>query len=402
MPLKKFTANDSQLLKNIAKEDLYDHDFLKFHETSSTKTLGIKWNAVSDSFTYSISPIPMSEKITKRQILSTVAKLFDPAGWIAPVVITTKILMQKLWLEGLDWDDEVSKESMDKWKTIVNDISSIETIKIPRWIQFHPSDLVQIHGFSDDSKSAYCATVYIRCQTNSQSVFTNLLVAKSKVAPIQTICLPRLELNGAVLLAKLIDYVIHSFDFIENQIFLWTDSSIVLGWLSKTPSTWETYVANRIALIHQLAPKATWRHVSSHDNPADLGTRGCKPSELSTNNCWWYGPNWLSRPCSTWPNKNPLKSVEHTEKIQVLHTLTENNDILNNFSSYSRALRVICYIFRFFHQISKRTATPTTLSVSQIEIKSVKMRLLILAQKTFFLKSTFNSRILHHYLRKVL
>ncbi|XP_046810034.1 uncharacterized protein LOC124420616 [Lucilia cuprina] len=260
-PLKKITANNPQLLAHLPKEDLYDLDFLRFHEASSTKTLGIKWNAITDTFSYSFSPIDESQRITKRQILSSVAKLFDPAGWLAPIVIRAKMLMQQLWLEGLEWDEDVSSESLQKWNNLVRDLSHIETISIPRWLQYTPSDDIQIHGFSDASKTAYCATVFIR--------------SKSKVAPIQTVCLPRLELNGAVLLSKLVNYVISSLNFNTKEIFLWTDSSIVLGWLSKHPSTWETYVVNRIAEI------AIWKHVPTHDNPADLGTRMSKENSIN-------------------------------------------------------------------------------------------------------------------------
>ncbi|GBP03618.1 hypothetical protein EVAR_91305_1 [Eumeta japonica] len=98
---------------------------------------------------------------------------------------------------------------------------------------YTPEDCVEIHGFSDASKSAYCAAVYIRCRTASHTTFSNLLVAKSKVAPIQTVCLPRLELNGAVLLASLVNHVNANLGFNASNIYLWTDSSIVLGWLSK-------------------------------------------------------------------------------------------------------------------------------------------------------------------------
>ncbi|XP_065365565.1 uncharacterized protein LOC135958596 [Calliphora vicina] len=338
LPLKKITANDSQLLTHLPKEDLYDLDFLRFHESSSTKTLGIKWNALTDTFSYSFSPFDQSTSITKRQILSSVAKLFDPAGWLSPIVIRAKILMQQLWLEGLDWDEEVSPESLQNWNSLVQDIAKIESISIPRWLQYTPSDSVQIHGFSDASKAAYCATVYIRCQTETHNTFSNLLTAKSKVSPIQTICLPRLELNGAVLLANLVRYVTSSLNFNNTEIYLWTDSSIVLGWLSKPPSTWETYVANRISQIHSLVPNATWRHVSTHDNPADLGTRGCRPQDLTHNTLWWHGPSWLHKPSSEWPKRNPLKIVEKTNETQTLLTEVQEDDILNRFSSYHKAL----------------------------------------------------------------
>lgn len=233
--LKKNTSNDSRLLSHLAPDDLYDSNLLRFYDTSSTKTLGIHWNALMDSFTYSFSTTPVSAKATKRQVLSSVAKLFDPTGWLSPVIIRSKILIQQLWLEGSDWDEPISPDSQSYWNLLLQDLLGVENIRIPRWINFRPSDNVQIHGFCDASTQAYCATIYVRVQTAKSVVFSNLLVAKSKVSPIQPVRLPRLELCGAVTLARLVSYVLNTLNFCKSEITLWSDSSIVLGWLSKPP-----------------------------------------------------------------------------------------------------------------------------------------------------------------------
>ncbi|XP_075161620.1 uncharacterized protein LOC142234376 [Haematobia irritans] len=366
----KITANDPQLLTHLPSEYLYDSDFLKFSETSTTKTLGIKWNAISDTFSYAFSFEISPSKVTKRSILSAVAQLFDPAGWSTPVIIQAKILMQQLWLEGLQWDEEGGSDTLEKWNSIIAHLPLIEDISIPRWIQNMPSDTIQIHGFSDSSKLAYCACVYIRCQTSEYVVLSNLLVAKSKVAPIKPVCLPRLELNGAVLLAKLVRYVISSLSIPHKDIILWTDSSIVLGWLSKPPWTWETYIANRTAMIHDLLPNSTWRHIATHDNPADLGTRGCRPQDLKNSQLWWHGPSWLTNPISSWPKKNPLETPVLGKRVQSLHTLSPDPDILERFSSFNRALRVLSYVFRFLHNSHKNFQSPVkskSLNLSQAE-----------------------------------
>ncbi|XP_075162851.1 uncharacterized protein LOC142235484 [Haematobia irritans] len=385
--LRKITANDPQLLTHLPSEYLYDSDFLKFSETSTTKTLGIKWNAISDTFSYAFSFEISPSKVTKRSILSAVAQLFDPAGWITPVIIQAKILMQQLWLEGLQWDEEVGSDTLEKWNSIIAHLPLIEDISIPRWIQYMPSDTIQIHGFSDSSKLAYCACVYIRCQTSEYVVLSNLLVAKSKVAPIKPVSLPRLELNGAVLLAKLVRYVISSLSIPHKDIILWTDSSIVLGWLSKPPWTWETYIANRTAMIHDLLPNFTWRHIATHDNPADLGTRGCRPQDLKNSQLWWHGPSWLTNPISSWPKKNPLETPVLGKRVQSLHTLSPDPDILERFSSFNRALRVLSYVFRFLHNSHKNFQSPVkskSLNLSQAEVNFVKIRLIALSQERHY------------------
>ncbi|XP_075150700.1 uncharacterized protein LOC142224800 [Haematobia irritans] len=388
-PLKKIIANDPQLLAHIPPQDLYDSEFLRFHESSSTKTLGIKWNALSDSFTYSINPIQSEQTMTKRMVLSSIAQLFDPAGWIAPVIIRAKILMQQLWLEGIGWDDNLGPESQSTWNRLVFDFPHINSISIPRWIQCCPTDTLEIHGFSDSSQAAYCACVYLRCQTNKSVVFSNLLVAKSKVAPLKPVCLPRLELNGAFLLAKLVNYVTSNFDFKISSITLWTDSSIVLGWLSKPPWTWETYIANRTSQIHELVPGSNWRYVPTQDNPGDLGTRGCRPQDLTPNSLWFNGPKWLTQPHSTWPKRNPLVAPELGKRVnvQTYHSTNDDNDILLRFSSYNRALRVISYMFRFYNNCLSRRRSTIKMSnpfLTHKEVAFVKSRLIILSQKKFY------------------
>ncbi|XP_075150527.1 uncharacterized protein LOC142224630 [Haematobia irritans] len=386
-PLKKITANDSQLLDHLPPEDLYDLDFLRLGEASSTKTLGIKWNALTDSFEYAMKPVQNSTQVTKRKVLSTVAQLFDPAGWITPIIIKAKILMQQLWLEGSGWDETLSKDSCHSWEQLLLDFEHISSIRIPRWIQYMPSDRVQIHGFSDASKAAYCACVYVRIQSSDYTVFSNLLVAKSKVAPLQTVCLPRLELNGAELLARLVKYVVSKFDFKHTDIVLWTDSSIVLGWLSKPPWSWETYVANRTSKIHTLVPKAQWRHVPTHDNPADIGTRGCRPQDLCNNLLWWNGPSWIANPPDTWPKRSPVTTPETAKKVQTLHASLEHWDILDRFSSYTKALRVLSYVFRFYDSTYRRNfrnVSYSTVCLTHKEIAFVKRRLIILSQKRYF------------------
>ncbi|XP_059221576.1 uncharacterized protein LOC131996143 [Stomoxys calcitrans] len=242
-PFKKITSNCPQVINSVPKDCLLDTNFLKFNETSSAKTLGIQWNALNDQFSYQVANISPSEAITKRQILSASSKLFDPAGWISPIIIQAKFLLQQLWLEGTDWDENVKPSSLLKWNKFVVNLSQLADIKIPRWINFAPLYHTQIHGFCDASEKAYCAAVYLRTRTED-SVQCHLLVSKTKVAPIDP----------------------------NYDMFLWCDSSIVLGWLEKPPNTWKTYVANRTSKILHNVGNCIWRHIRSADNPADLGS----------------------------------------------------------------------------------------------------------------------------------
>lgn len=120
--MKKITANDRVRLEHVPREDLLDEDFLKFDDKSSIKTLGIRWNAMTDSFYYVIDPIEITPSATKRQILSVIAKLFDPLGWLGPIVVVAKLLMQELWEDKAGWDEGVLPHVLLRWNKFLQNL----------------------------------------------------------------------------------------------------------------------------------------------------------------------------------------------------------------------------------------------------------------------------------------
>ena len=362
-PLRKWTANKKDVLKHLPADHLLHADFLEIDEASSAKTLGVRWKATTDEFYFVSSPLNPMSTYTKRTVLSQIAKLFDPAGWLAPFVVQAKLFMQELWLRSLEWDDQLPDDLLSKWREFLLSYQDLNQVKIPRWIRFQPMAKIQFHGFCDASQRAYGAAIYIRVETEYE-VTCSLLVAKSRVAPVKTISLPRLELCGAVLLSELFSATIPQLQVSQYDLYYWTDSTIVLAWLNKPPCTWTTFVANRVSKIVSSTVMSHWYHVRSEENPADLPSRGIQAQELSSNTLWWQGPTWLRTSPEKWADQNqaPPETILEQRAVKVHSALASSTtDVLARFSDLGRALRVLAYTQRFIKSCRKTLRQPSVI-----------------------------------------
>lgn len=152
----------------------------------------------------------------------------------------------------------------------------------------------------------------------------NLVQALTMVALLKTLTIPRLELCGAQLLAKMMDATKTTLQGRIRESYLWTDSGIVLKWLSKSPNELKTFVANRIAHIQELTTNDKWNWIMGTENPADIASRGATPANLRETPLWWKGPSWLSQPQDTWPSEEAPEpqrpsEVEDEMKPVILH-----------------------------------------------------------------------------------
>ncbi len=145
---------------------------------------------------------------------------------------------------------------------------------------------MELHGFSDASELAYAAVIYLRLTDTDGTPQISLVTSKAQVAPIKRLSIPRLELCGAYVLARLLHYVRQVLEVPLSHVHAWTDSTIVLNWLDGSPKRFKTYVGNRISTIVVLIPPERWNHVSGLDNPADCASRGLSPSELLEYPIW--------------------------------------------------------------------------------------------------------------------
>lgn len=146
--------------------------------------------------------------------------------------------------------------------------------------------VLEIHGFPDASHAALGAVLYVRLIDEDHHARITILCAKSKVALLKKVTIPRLELSAAVLLARLDNRLLANSNFLSVIIHLWVDSCVVLGWIKEQPLSWKEFIANRVALMQILVPNAYWHHVPGSDNTADSASRGISSQQLKTHPLW--------------------------------------------------------------------------------------------------------------------
>uniref|UniRef100_A0A2S2QB76 Uncharacterized protein n=1 Tax=Sipha flava TaxID=143950 RepID=A0A2S2QB76_9HEMI len=295
MKLRKWSSNDIDLLKSILPDE--DIELSNYYDIggSTKKILGLYWDAHTDKLRFKMSPgVGSTTAISKRDILSDIASIFDPLGLVGPVVIRAKIMLQALWREKVNWDEPIPIGVREEWLKYRNLLPALNNLSISRKIL---GDLsvghIEIHGFSDASEVAYGCCLYVRYATGTGSYSTSLICAKSKVAPIKTLSIPRLELCAALLLSRLAAKIIPKLQLNIKRRYFWTDSTIVLAWISSPAANWKVFVGNRVSEIQDKTSCSEWRHISSKENPADVISRGCCPSKLTENVLWWTGPEWI-------------------------------------------------------------------------------------------------------------
>ncbi|XP_076660720.1 uncharacterized protein LOC143364103 [Halictus rubicundus] len=347
--LRKWASNDPKSIGHVSGVT----QNLEFRILDKEpKTLGLLWSVSSDQLSYS-AQIRKHTRITKRNILAEIAQIFDPLGLIGPVIVKSKLFMQELWQMKVGWDETLSQDLHLRWLNFRTELDELSSVKIPRLALFSNLD-IEIHGFSDASEKAYGAAVYVRSRRSDGTWVARLLCAKSRVAPLKSVSIPRLELCGALLMAQLIEKVRRSLRIVSMREYCWTDSQIVLAWLAERPCRWKVFVANRAAEIHKLTASSTWKHVRTADNPADILSRGSSAPLLIGHDLWWYGPSWLSLDAKDWPIPDAsIVDVPDARPMSIVQlSVTTNRSplivkLLERFSSYDKLLRVIAYLFRF-------------------------------------------------------
>lgn len=374
-------------------------------DQNTTKVLGMSWNTGEDSFIFTTVPAPETCLFTKRMVLSTIARLFDPIGLLTPFSITLKIIFQDAWKNGYDWDATLPEEKQTALKKWMDDLKLIRNWKIPRCISldsWKDSGEKELLIFSDASEKAYGCCIYLKSSGGERETVC-LVMSRVKVAPLKRISLPRLELLAALLGARLLKFVESALGLeTEPNYSCWTDSKIVLGWIKGDPSRWKQFVSNRVQEIQQHTNPARWKHCPGKENPADLLTRGIKADELVNSNLWLHGPLWLRKNYqeSPWIDNEESDLLDSDEVVSeemrggatLASFETDQRSPLRNlldyekFSDFNKIVRIISWIMRFVRNCKQKHVSERVYNkdLSSEELELGKNSLLQAIQRHYY------------------
>lgn len=364
LKLHKFSSNKKEVIQAVAPEDrakgLQNLDLTR-DPLPIERTLGIMWCAETDSFQFRI--VIQDRPLTRRGILSTVCSVYDPLGFVAPLILVGKRILQDLCQNNADWDDPICDELRPRWERWRSELHTLENLRIPRCFKperFGHVKTAELHHFSDASLLGYGQCSYLRLISENDQIHCSLVMGKARVTPLKPVTIPRLELTAAVVSVKISQWLGEELDYQGVSEYFWTDSQVVLGYISNTTSRFHVFVANRLQQIHDHTKPQQWQYINSQSNPADAASRGLRAQQLVDDDTRWLrGPDFLwqpfpyqvqieSKPQPLDPGAPEVKKVTslmtHTSKGYPSHFETSR---LDRFSNWFRAKRAIAVCLRF-------------------------------------------------------
>ncbi|XP_058827423.1 uncharacterized protein LOC131687359 [Topomyia yanbarensis] len=368
--IRNWVSNSARFLEQIGERSVDSAVHFNWDKnTEYERVLGVVWDPVGDEFRFATewkaeyNKVFLEEKRpTKRIVLSIVMAQFDPAGFLAPVTILGKMLVQDLWRTGCDWDDAIDELSFRKWLRWTNILADVPVFKLPRsyfgTARSDEVEEVQLHIFADASETAYGCVAYFRAIVRGK-VVCSLVMSRAKVAPLKQLSIPRLELLAAVLAARLARTIEQNHNFTISRVVFWIDAEVVLSWIRSDQRRYKQFVGFRIGEILSLTKLTDWRWVPTRLNVADLVTKWGKGLEIHPNSPWVRGQQFLYDSVEKWP-KRELPPANTTEELRVhlmLHDVQVAQAIVdaNRFSKWTVLVRTMACVIRFVSNCRRKS-----------------------------------------------
>ena len=335
MNMRKWKSNSPAVMAVIQKEEGIDDSstesqakmMLNPHDPSPVKTLGIPWDLETDRMMISLEKAISKakvEEVTKTVILSSSASIYDPSGMVAPITFWVKVLFQRVCQSKGSWKDRVDEELRKEWERWLVSAERYSRIEFPRC--YHPnlasSTCIMLIGFCDASEKGYAAVVYLRVVTadsNKHDVGCSLVASKTRVAPLKKQTIPRLELLGALILARLMVRIRSILKDVKvDEEYCFTDSSVAAHWICNPTKRYKKYIDKRADKIRLMVQPEKWLHLPGEENIADWPSRGCLPDKFREHEEEWFnGKRWLKKDKKEWPAKqvNELQMNKSNEEV---------------------------------------------------------------------------------------
>ena len=363
--LTGFVSNSTDVMLGLPETERAAHDKLDLTgdklTTASQRALGVQWDVSKDTLSFRVNV--KTGAATRRGILSTVSAVYDPLGFGAPFILPAKVLLQDLCRLKLGWDDQIPDAHLKRWNRWCEELQELREFNVPRSVTPECDVLsCQLHMFGDASESGYGAVGYIRVVDSTGTVSTSLLMSKARVAPLKTCSIPRLELASATLAVQLSTQILSELDLTIDAVYFWTDSVSTLRYIQNKTSRFQTFVANRLSIIHDGSKPEQWRYIPSALNPADGLSRGQSAQEFLRSR-WTSGPVFLRASMTEWPDQSHVEpSADDVEDLEVKRSLvnaTESacdctTELLNSTSDWYELRKRVAWILRLRRILQQR------------------------------------------------
>lgn len=382
--LREWFSNSDAFLSTIPENDkVLD---------SGTKVLGLHYDRKNDVMKLAKVDFGSFDAAnTKRKVLHCTSLIFDPLGIVGPLTLSAKVFISSLWKQKLQWDTPLSTDNLELWHEAVQIMKYAQDVSVPRYISTHDPQYMLI-CFCDASQKAYCCVLYLRVyDRTSLDTQCNLLFAKTRVVPPDKFSVPRSELMGVLIGTRSISYARKHLSIPISKTYLFTDSSCVIHWI-RSEKQLSVFVRNRINEIKDL-PDTEIRHISSHFNPADRGTKVFK---APIDAFWLHGPSFLLEDEDAWPISNSVPPLNSEETSRVLSEVPHKKEVLfetgffasdivtcnkavgeviniNDFSSLDRLLFVTAFVLRAVQAFLSKAKFPAKVISAQERCNALKM-----------------------------
>ena len=382
--LTKFVSNSPSLLSRL-KQSFTNIVIEPFPSISDA--LGIKWDIARDILEVKVA-IRLST-VTKRTLLAGIASVYDPLGIAGPLLLPGRLILQDCCRNASGWDDLVPEEMTVSVKEWLDNLTKMDSVSIPRSLvpMVSAQAKYELHIFSDASLVGYCSVSYLRI-VDANEVSCRFVFAKTRVAPIKEVSVPRLELAAAALSVQIYGLLRECLTLRIQRYVFRTDSTVVLKYINNDKARYKIFVANRIALIREHTTKDQWKFVPGSLNCADDGTRGVDSER------WTKGPEFLLEDESKWPNNpeannmhvlTPDMEVRVATVKKVVPTTNPFYEYFDRFSDWNKSRLFVSWMLRYAEFLGNRNTVRRGF-IGAHELRRAELAILRVVQKQHFSK----------------